>query len=109
MKDLALELINQIRERAGGSSFTLTSAELDMDRIMNERRVELAFEDHRYYDLKRWRLADEIWHYDETNETLRNRGNTSYFGRPLNFSRDMYYSYYPTSEGNPYIEKNPNQ
>ena len=136
MRDLALELVNQVRERAGGSSFTLDADELDMDRIMNERRVELAFEDHRYYDLKRWRIADEVWHYDETNETaimkglwpykivsddedngkwiyrkvrLRNRGNTSYFGRPLNFSRDMYYSYYPTSEGNPYIEKNPNQ
>ena len=137
MRSLALELINAVRERAGGLSFTLRDNELTMDRIMNERRVELAYEDHRYYDLKRWRIADEVWAYDETNESsimkglwpyriyapgtsddgkwifrkvkLEHRGSTSYYGQPLNFSRSMYYSYYPKSEGNPYIEQNPNQ
>ena len=28
--------------------------------IRAERRVELAFEDHRYYDVKRWKIADEV-------------------------------------------------
>lgn len=28
--------------------------------IRRERRVELAFEDHRYYDVKRWKIADEV-------------------------------------------------
>ena len=53
----ALDYINQVRERAGFGPNSLTA--LTMDQIRNERRVELAFEAHRLYDLKRWRLAHE--------------------------------------------------
>ncbi len=49
----ALKAINQIRERAGIA--TLTS--ISRDKIRHERRVELAFEGHRYWDLRRWRTA----------------------------------------------------
>ena len=31
--------------------------EVTLDRIRNERRVELAYESHRYWDLRRWRIA----------------------------------------------------
>lgn len=55
----ALNYINAIRERAGFGPNSLT--ELTIDRIRNERRVELAFEDHRVWDLARWRLADKVW------------------------------------------------
>lgn len=133
---LALELINEIRERAGGTSFRLSADELDMDRIMNERRVELAYEDHRYNDLKRWRIADEVWRYDNTNETsvlkalwpykvyapgdadngkwiyrkvfVDRRGSFDFHRKPLNFDNTMFYATYPQTPGNPYIEKNPN-
>jgi len=27
--------------------------------VMNERRVELAFEDHRFWDMRRWRIGDQ--------------------------------------------------
>lgn len=136
MRSLALELINEIRERAGGTSFRLSADELDMDRIMNERRVELAYEDHRYNDLKRWRIADEVWRYDNTNETsvlkalwpykiyapsdadngkwiyrrvlVDRRGAFDFHRKPLNFDNTMYYATYPQTPGNPYIEKNPN-
>lgn len=47
----------------------LTENELTFNRIVNERRVELAFEDHRYEDLKRWRVADEVWYNDQANKT----------------------------------------
>ena len=30
-----------------------------MEKIRHERRVELAFEGHRFWDLKRWRIADK--------------------------------------------------
>jgi hypothetical protein len=49
--------INQIRSRAGIqplSSVTL----LDIER---ERQVEFAFENHRWWDLKRWRRAHVVW------------------------------------------------
>lgn len=65
----ALTYINQVRERAGGNTFRITAGELTMERIMNERRVELACEDHRFYDVKRWRIADEIWNGSQTNPT----------------------------------------
>lgn len=53
----ALGYINQVRSRAGlGDLASITFAD-----IVQERRVEFAFEDHRYWDLKRWRMADKIW------------------------------------------------
>lgn len=29
--------------------------------IQNERRIELAFEEHRYWDIRRWRLAEQVY------------------------------------------------
>jgi len=49
----ALDAINQIRNRAG----IATLSTITRDKIRNERRVELAFEGHRYWDLRRWRTA----------------------------------------------------
>ncbi|RFM33758.1 RagB/SusD family nutrient uptake outer membrane protein [Chitinophaga silvisoli] len=55
----ALNYINTLRERAGFPPNSVTI--LTNERIRNERRVELAFEDHRLWDLKRWRIADKVW------------------------------------------------
>jgi hypothetical protein len=52
----AVGYINQVRTRAGFTT-PLTTAQLTFDRIVNERRVELAFEGHYLYDRKRWRIA----------------------------------------------------
>lgn len=49
----ALNSINQIRMRAGVAELT----SINMDKIKHERKVELAFENHRYWDLRRWRDA----------------------------------------------------
>lgn len=54
--ELAAEYINQVRRRAGFTT-DLTPADITFDRIVHERRVELAFEGHELWDLKRWRLA----------------------------------------------------
>jgi len=61
----ALTYVNQVRERAGFPANSLTT--LTLARLQNERRVELAFEDHRVWDLKRWRIAHEIWNGNATN------------------------------------------
>ena len=29
--------------------------------IQNERRVEMAFEEQRYWDIRRWRIAEEVF------------------------------------------------
>ena len=60
----ALGYINTVRERAGFGSNSLSS--LTLDDFINERRCELAFEDHRYWDVKRWRIADKIWNGSRT-------------------------------------------
>jgi len=49
----ALDAINQIRSRAGIAALT----SIDREKIRHERRVELAYEGHRYWDLRRWRTA----------------------------------------------------
>ena len=48
--------INMIRSRAGMPDVTETGQAL-IDRYRNERRVELAFEQHRYWDVRRWFTA----------------------------------------------------
>lgn len=53
----ALGYINQVRERAGIQKLTT----ITLDDIVNENRVEFAFEDHRLPDLRRWRLAHQVW------------------------------------------------
>jgi hypothetical protein len=49
----SLDLLNAIRERAGMPDKTEVTEEI----IRNERTVELAFEEHHYWDLRRWRTA----------------------------------------------------
>lgn len=51
--DEALDAVNQIRDRAGIAPL----AAIDRDKIRHERKVELAFEAHRYWDVRRWRTA----------------------------------------------------
>jgi hypothetical protein len=63
----ALTYVNRVRERAGFPANSLTSSTLTLARLQNERRVELAFEDHRVWDLKRWRIAHQVWNGNANN------------------------------------------
>ncbi len=65
--DLAATYINQVRARAG-LTIPLTAADITFDRIVHERRVELAFENHQLWDYKRWRIAHLVW--NGTNSDL---------------------------------------
>jgi hypothetical protein len=58
--DVAAGYLNEVRTRAGFTT-PLTGAQVTFDRIVNERRVELAFEGHFVYDRKRWRIAHLVW------------------------------------------------
>lgn len=51
-EDLALQDLNKMRQRAGIAVVMLQGQAL-IDAIMKERRIELAFEGHRWYDLTR--------------------------------------------------------
>lgn len=58
--DVAAGYMNQVRVRAG-LIIPFTPGEITFDRIVHERRVELAFEGHILFDMKRWRLAHKVW------------------------------------------------
>ncbi|GAA4307602.1 RagB/SusD family nutrient uptake outer membrane protein [Compostibacter hankyongensis] len=61
----ALDAVNQIRERAGIAAL----GSVGVDDIRHERKVELAFEGHRYWDLRRWRIAVQV--LSRNNSALR--------------------------------------
>jgi starch-binding outer membrane protein, SusD/RagB family len=59
----AREYLNKVRKRASVNlpdiPATVTGAELRR-RIYKERRVELAFESHRFFDVRRWKISSDI-------------------------------------------------
>jgi len=56
----AREAINQIRRRAGMPDINDTGQAL-LERYRNERRIELVFEEHRYWDVRRWKIGSEVY------------------------------------------------
>jgi hypothetical protein len=56
----ALQAVNTIRTRTGVAmpAIPATVSQVQLrERIRNERRVELAFEDHRFWDVRRWMIG----------------------------------------------------
>ena len=53
--------LNMIRKRAGMPDITESGAALKA-RYRNERRVEMAFEDQRFFDVRRWLIGPEAYH-----------------------------------------------
>lgn len=56
----AYDAVNTIRTRSGQPNLPtgLTQAQF-RDRVRNERAVELFFEDHRFWDIRRWLIAEQ--------------------------------------------------
>lgn len=52
--------INMVRKRAGLPGLTEEGDALKQ-RYRNERRIEFAFEDHRFYDVRRWVIGPEAY------------------------------------------------
>jgi len=51
------------------------------DIIRNERFIELAFEEHRYFDLRRWRIGDQYDGKFTTGMRITKTGNTYTYQR----------------------------
>lgn len=84
----ALSAINKVRERAGMPSLS----SVDMQKVRHERKVELAFEGHRFWDMKRWRIA----HLD-----VAQGGLNGYRGTAI-------YPWYDITDGKYIFERGPN-
>jgi len=119
----ALEAINMIRGRAGIAPV----ASVDMDKIRHERRIELAFETHRMFDMRRWRIAGQVmnkvfhgivpvlrlpentYSYRKNCADNREDGINAEVSRYFNIDK-MYY--FPLGEtlinNNPNLKENPN-
>lgn len=63
------DMVKMLRKRAGieqgddgfyGLDKEMTCLEM-RDIIRNERRIEFAFEEHRYWDIRRWRIAEDVF------------------------------------------------
>jgi hypothetical protein len=53
----ATTYINQLRQKRGLNALSLANNNQAMAAVEHERKVELAFEGHRFWDLRRWRKA----------------------------------------------------
>ena len=63
----AMEYVNQVRARVGMPAYSGLNQSRLRERIQNERRIELVFEDHRFFDERRWKLFEGKTATSETN------------------------------------------
>lgn len=68
------EALNKVRARVGLSPVTLT-----WESLRHERRVELAMEGHRWFDLCRWGIAKEVMDAYKATETEAARNEMAEF------------------------------
>ncbi len=69
--------VNLVRVRAGMPALPagLTKDQMRL-RIQNERRVELCFEEHRFFDVRRWRKGEEFFNKPVSGMAITKTGNT---------------------------------
>jgi len=75
----AIQYLDLIRERAGIKnklSSTLTGTNLE-NKIRNERQIELCLEGHRYYDVRRWKIANITENKPLMGVIITKNGNAS--------------------------------
>jgi hypothetical protein len=97
--------VETIRRRAGLNPYQLApglSQAQMREIIQNERRKELAFEEHRFYDVRRWKLAESLFDQQLHGTTIFKTGTgTIYQEMPvlkLHFEKKMYLAPIPFSE-----------
>jgi hypothetical protein len=111
-----------IRKRAGieagpGSLYGLKAGmtkEEMRTTVQNERRVELAFEESRYWDIRRWKLAETTMNQQRTGVSIVKLGTTLNYN-PINvlttrFDAPKMYLYpvpYDEVQKNPNMKQNP--
>jgi starch-binding outer membrane protein, SusD/RagB family len=86
------------------------------ERIRNERRVELAYEEHRYFDVRRWMIAEDVENQPARGISItKNRNGTFTYATKealtgKTFSTRHYWFPIPVEEinaSNGMIEQNP--
>ncbi|MCM1139942.1 MAG: RagB/SusD family nutrient uptake outer membrane protein [Muribaculum sp.] len=128
LKEEAIQHVNELRERAGAHAYTYNPSPADVGSeiygfevdenlqfIRDERARELAFENHRLFDIRRWRVADKMFLDGKYSHTLSayyvlDEGKWIFLNevdghaRKVTFNRKSYYEQIPGDA----IGKNPN-
>jgi len=111
--------VEAIRQRAGLTPYQLPSglSQAQMrDIIRNERRIELAFEEQRFYDIRRWKIAKETYGTTLHGVRIVKNANNTFTYTPIDVATpyfneaNMYLLPIANNETlvNPNIEQNPN-
>jgi hypothetical protein len=82
----AVEAINQVRKRTGVALIAIPTNINSADfraKVRNERMVELAFEDHRFWDIRRWMIGLDT---KDIKRTRIEKNNTT----PVTFTYTTY-------------------
>ncbi len=99
----ALSWLNKIRFRAGMPAITGSGQAL-VERYQNERNLEMLFEEHRFYDVRRWMIAPAV--LNEKAKIIRING-TLKPGKSVSvykYSKDDYNYTYTVQDIDPGVE-----
>ena len=91
----AYQYVNQVRARVGMPAYKDMTQEQLRERIRNERRIELCFEDHRFFDERRWKLFEGKSASSERNEP-RYKQVYNLYGVQVNPKASTVYTYTST-------------
>jgi starch-binding outer membrane protein, SusD/RagB family len=114
----AVDALNAVRVRAGLPALPYTiSAEEFEQRLRNERRVEFAFEEHRYFDVRRWKIqhltegiitgvnikavSPGVYSYDRFVVSRRNVTDSKFLMWPIPLTEQLKYKQFNVSYQNP--------
>jgi hypothetical protein len=74
----ALDAINQVRANADMPDVEATTQAAFRDAVRREWRVEFAFEDHRFWDVRRWKMGQSVMGQIDGVEIVKSGSNLSY-------------------------------
>jgi len=109
----AMEALNVVRKRAKVGVFSEDKNPVTWERYQKERMVELAFEGHRFWDVRRWKEADKYFREIKGMEITKDADDKLHYEVKVISNRQwddkMYFYPIPQSEiaKNPNLEQNP--
>ncbi len=103
----ACDAVNQVRNAVDMPPVDISDQDEFREKVRNERRIELAFEDHRFWDIRRWKIGDVVENIYGVEITRNPDDSFSYVRKQVQtrtWDDKMYW--YPISAKEGY--KNPN-
>lgn len=106
-----LDAVNKVRARSNLSALPKTlTADQFREALRKERRLELAFEDHRFWDIRRWKIGPETTDIYGLDLHVDEDGNIDWDNSPVVLVQkrkwdDKYY-FYPIPDSEMFKNKN---